>query len=329
MTELLIFGVDGLSHRVIQMMGAEELPNIHKLQEQTDTYGYFESYTVDGYNVPHTGPMWTTLYTGLYPKEHGLTEGGWREGQSTFHELYTVWDKLSDSTDKRMALYGMPMTYRAKPVNGWMVSGFVHTTLKSLFYNCMYPENLVDTDFIENTAAYRAKVMLEEGCHPDMPEEPEDAMNTLWEGEENRMETFKHLYSEDNDLDIVAYGTTFADKMGHVDSINPTRETTKETYRHIDWMLGELIELTDPEDIVIISDHGFSGWSHDELGYYLDTTGTGMTGVFDFAEWLLNYNNLEYIKEEYGPTENGEEISQKEKDEIKGQLADLGYIDKD
>lgn len=328
MTELLIFGVDGLSNRVIQMMGEEELPNIFELQEQTEKYGDFESYTVEGYNVPHTGPMWTTLYTGLYPKEHGLTEGGWREGQSTFHELYTVWDKLSDASDKRMALYGMPMTYRAKPINGWMISGFVHTTLKSLYYNCMYPEDLVDTEFIENTASYRAKVMLEEGCSPNMPEEPEEAMNILLEGERNRMNQFKEMAETDKDLDIVAYGTTFADKMGHVDGINPTNENTRKTYREIDRMLGELRETLNPEEIVIISDHGFSGWSHDELGYYLDTTEKGMTGVFDFTPWLLNHFGIEYDREEYGPLDGeGEEISEEEKEEIRSQLADLGYMD--
>lgn len=329
MTELLVFGVDGLSNKVIQMLGKERLPTLHKLQRQTDTYGDYESYTVDGYQVPHTGPMWTSIYTGLYPEQHGLTEGGWREGESIFHEINTVWDKLSQETDKQIALYGMPMTYRAKPIQGWMVSGFVHTTLKSMYDNCLYPENLLDNDFIENTAAYRAKVKLEEGCHPDMPEEPENAIEILREGEENRLETFKNLVEEKGTPDIAAYGTTFADKVGHIDTINPANQTTINAYKYIDQMLKQLLETLEPEEIVIISDHGFSGWSHDELGYYLDTTGEGMQTVFDFTPWLLNHFDIEYKGGEYGKQGELEGLSDEEKDQMTNQLADLGYIDKD
>jgi len=328
MTELLIFGVDGLSNQVIQMLGPNNMPTFHELQKETQTYGDYESYTVDGYNVPHTGPMWTSIYTGLKPEQHGLTEGGWRDGESIFHEISTVWDKISKETDKQMALYGMPMTYRAKPIQGWMVSGFVHTTLKSMYDNCLYPSDLLDNDFIENTAAYTAKVKLEEGCHPNMPETEEEAVNTLLESEKNRMQKFEELIEEKGKPEIAAYGTTFADKVGHCASINPTNESTKNTYRHVDTMLQRLIQILDPDNVVIISDHGFSGWSHDELGYYLDTTGEGMQSVFDFTPWLLNQLDLEFNEDEYGPDGELEGLSDEEKEQMTNQLADLGYIDK-
>lgn len=328
MTDLLVFGVDGLNPNVVDML-PEQMPTFHKLQNQENTvHGKYESYVVDGYQHPHTGPMWTSIYTGLKPEQHGLTEGGWRDGDSHFHEMKTVWDKLSQDTDKQLALYGMPMTYRAKPIQGWMVSGFIHTTLKSMYDNCLYPDNLLDNNFIENTAAYTANVKLEEGCHPDMPETEQEAYDILRKSELNRLGKFEELIEEKGKPDIAAYGTTFADKIGHCATINPAQETTRKTYEIIDQMLEKLIEILEPEDIVVISDHGFSGWSHDLNGYYLDTTGEGMNGVFDFAPWILNRFDLDYDESDYGPDGELDGLTEEEKDQMTDQLADLGYIDK-
>lgn len=332
MTELLIYGVDGFNHDVVQMLGDERMPTIHRLQNQEDTnYGEFKSYIVDGYNLPHTGPAWTSMYTGLKPRDHGLSEGGWNEGDSIFHDIYTVWDKLSDE-GYELGLFGMPMTYKAKDINGWMVSGFVHTTLKSLYDNALYPSDVIDNDFIENTAAYVAKVKHEEGIHPDMPEDAEDVFETFARAESNRLATFESIVEKKGTPEIAAYGTTFADKMGHADAINPANEITRKTYEHVDDTLSELIRILDPEEVMIVSDHGFSGYSHDLYGYYLNTAGFEIDGLMNFTPELLEFYNIEYSEAEYGPNpEDGEEVglSAEEKKDVRGQLADLGYIDQE
>lgn len=332
MTELLIYGVDGFNHDVVQMLGEERMPTIHGLQNQEDTeYGEWESYIVDGYQHVHTGPAWTSIYTALKPEEHGLSEGGWREGDSIFHNLYTVWDKLSDE-GYELSLFGMPMTYRSKKINGWMVSGFVHTTLKSLYDRALYPSDLLDNDFIENTAAYVAKVKHEEGVHPNMPEDPEEVFETFSKAEYNRLSTFESIIEESGKPEIAAYGTTFADKMGHADTINPANEITRKTYEQVDDMLAELIRILDPEEVMIVSDHGFSGWSHDLYGYYLNTAGFELEDIFEFTPKLLEeYFGIKYNSEEYGLMDGSGEsgLSDEEKEDVRGQLADLGYIDEE
>lgn len=329
MTELLIYGVDGFNHDVIQELGEERMPTIHKLQNQEETeYGEFRSYVVDGYDLPHTGPCWTSLYTGLTPEDHGLTEGGWRNGDSKFHEMYTVWDKLGEE-DKELGLFGMPMTYKAKEINGWMVSGFVHTTIKSLYDNALYPTSLIDNDFIENTAAYVAKVRHEEGIHPNMPEEPEDVFEEFSKAESRRLSTFEDIVEENGAPQIAAYGTTFADKIGHADTIDSSKELTRKTYEQVDDTLSELIRILNPDEVIIISDHGFSGWSHDLYGYYLNTAGFELEDIFDFTPKLLEqFYGIDYNEEEYGLIEGGDGgLSEDEREDIRGQLADLGYID--
>lgn len=323
MTETLIYGVDGLSNRVIQRMGREELPNIHKIQKQTDeNHGDFQSYICEGYDAPHTGPMWNSLYTGLKPEEHGLMSGGWEQGDSKFHQMYTVWDKLSEETDKDIALYGMPMTYRAKPIQGWMISGFVSPTIKSLFDNMTYNVE-VDNDFLELTSAYMAQVEFD-GIHQGV--DTEDFMDVFQPGEYERLDKFKEIIrNKEEKPDIVGYGTTYADKIGHAEEVRPQNKYTRQVYKDIDKILGELLETLDPENVIIISDHGFSGISHDLYGYYATTTGHDMKTVFDFTPALLKQHGIKFNEDEYGEKQ-GEDLDEEESQQIKDQLEGLGYF---
>jgi predicted AlkP superfamily phosphohydrolase/phosphomutase len=326
MTDLLVFGVDGLNHDLIQELGEEEMPNFHKLQNQEKTvYGEFESFICDGYDTPHTGPMWTTLYTGLKPQEHGLISGGWNDGDSKFHVMNTVWDKLSEETDKEMILYGMPMTYKAKKIQGEMVSGFISTTLKSLWGNCVYPDSLQEKlpeNFIEKTSSYVAQVKTD-GAKPDT--DTENFWQTIQKSEKERAFTFVDLYNEDS-ADILAYGTTLVDKIGHVAGISKDSEKAVESYKLLDEILGLLLETLKPEDVAIVSDHGFSEYSHDLNGYALDTSGNGLDTVFDFTPYLCHRYGLQYDKKHYGPTDKDQDLSAEEVNDIKNQLDALGYF---
>lgn len=322
MTEHLIFGVDGLNHDFVQMLVDRGLmPNIKKLQQHIDTeYGEFESYICDGYDMPHTGPNWTSLYTGLKPQEHGITSGGWNDGDSEFHVMNTIWDELGDAGHE-MFLYGMPMTYKAKEVNGKMVSGFISTTLKSMFSNCVSPESFeedIPDDFIENTSSYVARVKTD-GAKPST--DTDEFYSVLSPAENERLQTFLDVH---DDEDIVAYGTTLVDKIGHVAGITEDSEKAREAYIFLDMILGELLEELEPTHVTIISDHGFSEFSHDLHGYFLDNTGRGMNSIFDFTPYMESIYGLENT--DYGPTEEDNDLTTSEVDDIKKQLGDLGYF---
>jgi len=195
--------------------------------------------------------------------------GGWNDGDSKFHVMNTVWDKLSEEGHE-MFLYGMPMTYKAKEINGKMVSGFISTTLKSMWSNCVHPETLEEKlpdDMIENTSSYVARVKTD-GAKPST--DTETFYNKIRTAELNRLTTFKSVHSEE---EIVAYGTTLVDKMGHVAGISEDSEYAVKSYKILDQLLGALLETLQPEDVTVVSDHGFSGNSHSLQGYALDTSG--------------------------------------------------------
>lgn len=324
MTKLLILGVDGLNPDLTQeLIEQGDMPNLEKLQNREKTvYGDFESYICEGYSTPHTGPMWTTLYTGLKPEEHGITSGGWNDGDSKFHVMDTVWDKLSDEGHE-MFLYGMPMTYKAKQINGKMVSGFISTTLKSMWSNCVYPETLekqLPDNFIEYTSSYVARVKTE-GAKPNADEQK--FFNEISYSEEQRLREFKQVTEQE---EIVAYGTTLVDKIGHVAGINKDSEYAVRSYKLLDKIIGELLETLQPRHVAIVSDHGFTEYSHSTTGYYLDTTGRGMDKVFDFTPYLLQHFGLNHRKQDYGPTGQNQNLTKSEIQDVKNQLNDLGYF---
>ncbi len=62
-TRLLVLGVDGMDHDVVLRLGAELLPNLHRLvsasSPHTSTF------------PPDSVPSWTTMLTGVPPTEHG------------------------------------------------------------------------------------------------------------------------------------------------------------------------------------------------------------------------------------------------------------------
>jgi len=213
------------------------------------------------------------------------------------------------------------MTYKAKEINGKMVSGFVSTTLKSMWSNCIYPDTLdIDKDFIENTSSYIAKVKTD-GAKPDT--DTETFYNAIRTAELNRLTKFQELEDEE---EIVAYGTTLVDKIGHVASISEDSEYAVKSYKILDQLLGQLLETLQPADVAVISDHGFTEYSHSTTGYYLDTTGRGMDEVFDFTPYLLDIFGVEYRSEEYGPTGDNQDLTEDEIQDVKQQLESLGYF---
>lgn len=326
MTKLLIYGVDGLNPDMVQhMIDQGEMPNFEKLQQRENTvYGEMESFICEGYSTPHTGPMWTSIYTGLKPEEHGLLSGGWNEGDSEFHNMYTVWDKLSDEGHS-MILYGMPMTYKGKEINGEMVAGFVHPTLKSTFHKAVYPESLYEKlpeNFIEYTSSYIQGVRTK-GATPSS--DSENFYSEMSHGEAQRIAHFTNIYDEDS-AEIVAYGTTYADKIGHVAGIEKGNEYAEKTYSEVDDTLGLLLETLKPEHVMVVSDHGFTEYEHSLTGYGLDTTGEGIGSVFDFTPTLLQHFDLEYEKPVYGKIKEDTNIHQAEKDDIKKKLEKMGYF---
>jgi predicted AlkP superfamily phosphohydrolase/phosphomutase len=93
---LLIVGLDGFNLRLLEHMCSKEYMSIfYELMADGATLGAVAS-RVGSQSVPHTGPVWTTIYMGLTEREHGVTQGDWllsdvslepQFEQAVFHNL--------------------------------------------------------------------------------------------------------------------------------------------------------------------------------------------------------------------------------------------------
>jgi predicted AlkP superfamily phosphohydrolase/phosphomutase len=327
LTEVLVFGVDGLNPEAVRSFAGEGfMPEFNELMQRSGCWsGELESFVCEGYDFPHTGPMWTSLYTGLRPKEHGLQSGGWDDGDSEFHRMRTVFDVVGEETSRDMVLWSMPMTYRAKEIPGTsMLSGFVSPSLKSLWSKLVHPDELADDlgkDFMECTASYVANVKTD-GAHRG--EDSEEFLRTMKEAENRRLRGLTRRFG--SDTDVVCFGTTVADKMGHVNGIRVDGGMTREVYSFVDNLLGRLRNCFEPEEVVVVSDHGFSGYSHDLEGFGLDTSGREFGSVFDFAPTFLDHFGLDYEGFELGPEDSSSDLTADERREVKDQLHGMGYF---
>jgi len=173
---------------------------------------------------------------------------------------------------------------------------------------------------MEHTASYIANVETE-GAHSG--QNTEDFLKKMKSAENERRKELQRRY--DRSKDMICFGTTIADKMGHVNTIRPHGGTTRETYSFVDHQLTQLQSVFEPEEVVVVSDHGFSGYSHDLNGFALDTSGREIPTIFDFAPTLLDHMELNYGDYEFGP-QSETELSEDERDQVKDQLRDMGYF---
>jgi len=111
--KLLLIGFDALSPQLL-FPRRDKLSAIDSLCSRA-AWGSLESYCEN----PWTGPAWTTIYTGLLPEEHGITDGWGRplRGSKTFDtcEAKYVWDVLVEE-GFTVGLFNLPVTYPPRPI---------------------------------------------------------------------------------------------------------------------------------------------------------------------------------------------------------------------
>jgi len=250
MTKLLCLGIDGISIKMIDELG-DQLPNISKLRKKGQSGTLKSVLSSDGLkeefkNVPFSGPAWTSIYTGLTPEEHGVESASWIKGKNKYASFdkmpETVWEGLNKK-GKSVGLFNMPMTYPAKPVVKWMVSGFPEKSMEGIAFPEVTYEYLPYNywDFTES------KIILSE-----------DTLNLeAWLfAEKKRLTTFKKLV-DSAPTDVVAYGTVLFDRFCHTIRLSKENIESVILYKEMDSLVGELINAFPTDNIMMFSDHGF------------------------------------------------------------------------
>lgn len=319
--KLLWIGIDGFSFRMVERWGSDYF---RRLRDNSQ-FGISRSVLTDE-DFPLTGPNWATLYTGVQPATHGITDAGWLLDNLKYQDIRvnTVFDVID--RHHTQTLMTLPLTYPAFPVNGWMVSGF--PTPDSL-KNCFYPEDiggLLPTGFKVSHAKCVRGMGWDRIRDIKVKRDLKSRFHSL---AGSHIETFKAIYQARN-TEAAFLGLTYIDRMNHL-FIQKDPEL-QDAYRETFNFLEDLIRFCRPDNIIICSDHGFreDRREHDLSGFYLIKSGLHGPGRRDISNTEIAPAVLKVLrlKDKLGVpvTRDKVEIKTGKMREIKQRLKALGYI---
>ncbi len=199
--------------------------------------------------IPVTPVAWSTIYTGKNPGKHGVI--GFRNHKpntyeevsvnSTLRDARDVWE-IAGAHDKTVVVINAPLTYPPRPVNGYLVCGFM---APGVDYEFTYPASL-------GTEIKRAVPNYRIGTAPSYIKSLylKELHNTVQVVGDASLHLLKQI---DWDLAFIVFKETdevqhsFFDRPGDVLGL----------YRRVDKIVGELMKLAgDDAYTFVVSDHG-------------------------------------------------------------------------
>jgi predicted AlkP superfamily phosphohydrolase/phosphomutase len=139
--KVLVIGLDCGAPQLVFDTWRDQLPNLRRLMEN-GIYGELTSC------IPAiTVPAWSSMFSGKDPGVLGLY--GFRNRANYSYDKMSiatgaavkekrVWDYLSQA-EKQVIVVGVPQTYPARPVNGYLISGFLTPSVQKQY---TYPNEL-------------------------------------------------------------------------------------------------------------------------------------------------------------------------------------------
>jgi len=316
---LLVVGLDGATFDVLSpLMEAGILPNLAALRER-GCWGKLLS-TIP----PFTAAAWSTFITGKNPGRHGVisfrsrdrfhydVEGSGFVNAQRFGE--TLWEILSDH-GKRIGLINVPLTYPARPVNGYMVTGMLtppgarRFTYPPELVHRLGPDYMIDVEFIRRKGEFRQR-----GFPPKT-----EMLTQIRRMSRTRARKSADLFSDEPwDFFMVVFTSTdrvlhfFWDDLtaliaegarGVTAPRNAIQEDILAYFRELDDGIGHLVDLAGPTTTTfVISDHGFGPAPRRRfyLNVWLEQLGLlrrrGAQGWTDLEYWRVAVGRHKRIK---------------------------------
>ncbi len=236
---LLVVGLDAGCRPILEpLFDSGTIPTIESLFEE-GTSGPLESQL-----PPWTASAWPSLYTGKNPGKHGVYDFlsfdgyDWDIVNSTHVRERTIWELLDDHGVTSVVV-NLPVTHPAREFDGALIPGL--TAPESP--DC-HPEGILD-DVEAACGEYR--------IYPQSGPEPDRSI----EGYERTLETrggaFRYLCRRfEPDFGFLQFQLT--DSVFH--ERNGDKRAVEAVYREVDRQLEATIAETDPDNVLLVSDHG-------------------------------------------------------------------------
>lgn len=265
---ILITGFDGATLDLAEPWIADgTLPNLRRLTA-AGAHGRLAS-TIP----PATFPSWTTFMTGVNPGRHGVFDFTCREAgtyavrfvNATYRKAPTIWEILSRA-GRRVCVLGVPGTYPPEAVNGCMVSGFDTPVTTCSDASFVYPPSYAkDVDAIGGFPfADFQEFSIDAGWH-------ERALRSMLSAIERKQALAESLIKREawdcfmlmfGESDTVAHHFwAFHDRCSprHRAVADALHDAIRNVYVALDAALGRLMDLAQPDHVLVVSDHGFGG----------------------------------------------------------------------
>ena len=344
MTRTLLIGLDGATYTVLT-------PFIDGTAPEGVVMPFLASLIETGYSGtlastahPLTPPAWTSVMTGRNPGQHGIYDFVRFEdmGDDFFFTLYdardirseTLW-QIASRQDKSVVSLNFPMMAPPPEINGSLVPGFV--SWKHLRRNS-WPAGLYDRikqipDFDPRELSWDFE---REGQIGELMEDGE-----LHDWVEKHLPRDKQWFTiglrllQEDQPDLFALMLDGTDKIQHQawhrldpalwngdgdEAAQAVRTLVVQYFRNVDDYLRELHEAAPDAQMIIVSDHGFTGaWSVVRINAYLESLGHLVWRESDGSEAskrrdLSNFANLDWTRTQAfcaTPSSNGIVIRQK------------------
>ena len=333
--KLLVIGWDAATESHLKKLN---LPFYHSLKYRNHLAPepYWQSREVD------SGSAWTTLTTGYSMWDHNICT---LSGQIKYPRLLKfiskfdgliprnlfniparIWARRislgnqptnNDITYKRIwhhipnsLAFAVPLTYPPKPTNGITVSGFPSPNIS------VYPTD-IEEEVGEKYSGEPERTSFDETG---------DYVDELFETHRQERDTVLWLNKEhDFQLQFIVF--TLLDRLLHV--VEEDDENIEKAYKKIDQTTAELVNEIEPDDVLIISDHGMKydprwKWKHihDETeGIWASSHDFDLETHLDVKPNVLEYYGIDATDDVYNPPD-----SEVKTEEVTDRLEDLGYL---
>lgn len=272
--KLLILGIDAMEPDIL-FGNLDQFPNIRKMC-LTGSYGDYDAYAY-GYG---SRDNWISLYTGLTPRQHGTVGNIYKNTnrkprREDYSNLEPFWDRLNENGIS-VGMWNGLVTTPPKKINGYMISGEPNFELD-------YKDDplaSVKPVFCEEDKVLE-KYILGDIDRPPMPRTAED-LGYSWEELlsnpqlveailddkyfiecvdylEQELEFYKNNLinmQKNNPVDVIFFYTAIVDFLAHFQMHDPSREVMVKAYRLVDRFVGEILSELNPDNIIVMSDHG-------------------------------------------------------------------------
>lgn len=284
--KVFIIGLDGATLDIIlPQIKKGRLPNLMRLLN-TGTFGRLKS-TIP----PITACAWTSFMTGKNPGNTGIFEFFNRKKGSYSLNVYnsqdinskTLWE-IASIHRKKVGIINVPMTYPAKPINGFIITGLLTPHVGDKHFT--FPENLFEKHGL-NRSDY-VIVKFPQQYSGDYERFVREILEMM---EKRANVALKLMKEEDWDLFMVHFmATDWASHALWKFGEENNTELLLEVYKKADDLIGRF-ESNLPEDttLLIVSDHGF-GPTHKTINInnLLIEVGLLNQKYNDFEQTLLN-----------------------------------------